>query len=888
MKHLNLIPLGVLFSSVICFAQTTHRSIHQEQSENYSKYNFNSEKEWDALRVQENGVPSKTEKTVSSQTCTLKKRVFGWNPYWSGSAYNNYQWSLLSDMSFFSYEVDVNTGNAVTTHSWATDASVTAALANGVHVNLCATLFTGHATFLASTTSKQAFITNMINLVQSRGANGCNIDFEGVPSAQSASFTAFMIDLCNQMHAANASYEVSIALPAVDWSAVYDVNAMKNYVDLFIIMGYDYYYNGSTTAGPTDPLYNFQTSYNYTLTKSITYYLNKNVPNAKLLLGLPYYGIEWATSASTIPSATTATGSSKLYNLVRNNTSGNYSNPLWDATSYSNYYSFNNGGQKQCFVNSDYSLGKRFDVVNEFGIGGIGIWALGYDDGYTSYWDKIKEKFSTCGTVACKDTIFDMGGPNRNYNDNEKYAFTIAPTGATSFSLAFSSFNTEVNADSLLIYNGPSTASSLIGAFTGTTSPGTVNSAGSALTLRVKSSGATNAAGWYAIWNCTAASTLDAGIPSVTTPNGTTCNTTFSPVVKIQNFGTTILTSCTINYHYDSNPNQTQSWAGSLATGASANVTLPSMTVAAGTHTFICSTSNPNGSTDGNTANDQSQTNFNVMSSSTLPLVEGFESSSNLPSGWTLWNPDNDAAWQVVTSIAHTGTNCIGFNNCLGNGSGNDMTGRKDRFITTPYDLSTATSAAMSFDVAYTTATITSKTYTDTLAIFSSIDCGSTWNQIYLKGGTNLATAATATVTQPCWSPTSTDWRTDNVTLNNLIGHSSVLFAFENRSDWGEWIYLDNINITAVTGIQETSDEIQFQVYPNPFSESTTIKFQNITSKISGVILYDVYGREVRTVNPELTTNGFVLERNDLPNGMYFLKVKAGDKEKVVKLVVDQ
>ena len=301
---------------------------------------------------------------------------------------------------------------------------------------------------------------------------------------------------------------------------------------------------------------------------------------------------------------------------------------------------------------------------------------------------------------------------------------------------------------------------------------------------------------------CSTVSALDAGIPSTTTPNGTTCSTTFSPVVKLQNFGTTTLTSCTINYHYDSNPNQTQSWTGSLATGASTTATLPSMTVTAGTHTLVCSTSNPNGSTDGNLTNDQSQSTFNITTSpSALPLVEGFESSANLPSGWGLWNPDNDAAWEISITVAHTGTNCIGFNNCDGNnGSGTpDMTGKKDRFITPLYDFTNAASAMLTFDVAYAVLTAGSKTYTDTLALFSSTDCGSTWNQIYLKGGTTLASAAGTTVTQPCWTPASSDWRTDNVNLSNLAGQSSVMFAFENRSDWGEWIYLDNINISTAT-----------------------------------------------------------------------------------------
>ena len=111
-----------------------------------------------------------------------------------------------------------------------------------------------------------------------------NIDFEGMAASNKAGFTAFMIDLCNQMHAAVAGSEVSIALYSVDWSAVFDIPALNPHVDLFIIMGYDYYYSGSATAGPEDPLYNFQTSSNYTLSKSITYYLNKGVTRSKLLL----------------------------------------------------------------------------------------------------------------------------------------------------------------------------------------------------------------------------------------------------------------------------------------------------------------------------------------------------------------------------------------------------------------------------------------------------------------------------------------------------------------------------------------------------------------------------------------------------------------------------
>ncbi len=494
----------MFFSAEHAFSQGSFISVHQEQSLYYSNYDLKSENLWDSLRYHKDGKAERIEKTTLAFACNLNKKVYGWNPYWMGSAYQNYDWNLISDLCHFSYEVDASTGNASTTHAWMTDAAVTAAKANGVKVSLCATLFSNHATFLGSATAKQAFITNIISMVQQRGGSGCNIDFEGVPLSQSANFTAFMIDLCNQMHAALPGSEISIALPAVDWSAVYNVNAMVGYVDLFIIMGYDYYWNGSTTAGPTDPLYNFDPGYKYTLTKSITYYLNKNVPRAKLLLGLPYYGREYVTTSASIPTAvlTPPNSTTRTFSFVKNNTSGNYINQQWDPLAYVPYFAFNTGNWNQCFINNGYSLGKRLDIVNQFGIGGIGIWALGYDDGYTDFWNRIREKLSDCGTVPCSDTLFDMGGPGRDYFDNENYTYTIAPSGATSLTLAFSAFDVELNFDTLWIYDGPSASSTLIGAYTGTNSPGTINSTGGAITLRWASDNGIQKPGWRAIWNC--------------------------------------------------------------------------------------------------------------------------------------------------------------------------------------------------------------------------------------------------------------------------------------------------------------------------------------------------------------------------------------------------
>ncbi|MDQ3192773.1 MAG: glycosyl hydrolase family 18 protein [Bacteroidota bacterium] len=439
------------------------------------------------------------------RNCQLNKIVFGWHPYWMNGLQSNYQWDLLSDFSYFSYDVNPNNGQAYTTNNWSSAQSVTDALTNGVRVNLCVTLFgsSNHTTFLTNTTSQQTLITNLINLVQARGAHGVNIDFEEMPSAQASNLTAFIINLCNQMHAAIPSSQISIALPAVDWGNSFDVAAMSSYIDLFIIMGYDYYWGGSTQAGPTDPLYTFDpTVSSQNISRSINTYLNKGIPNSKLILGLPYYGREWNTTTDLVPSSATSHVAARTYKYTRDNVNGNYTNSTFYLKSMTNYHVYHSGTSwRQCFINDEFTLGKRYDMVNQRNIGGIGIWSLGGDDGYMDLWNKIENKFTDCSIVACNDTIYDMGGPLGDYYNSEDFTYIISPSGASQINLNFSSFSLGTG-DTLKIYNGNSTGSSPIGNYTGINGPTSISSLGNTLTLNFKSNSSGLSTGWQATWNC--------------------------------------------------------------------------------------------------------------------------------------------------------------------------------------------------------------------------------------------------------------------------------------------------------------------------------------------------------------------------------------------------
>ena len=111
-----------------------------------------------------------------------------------------------------------------------------------------------------------------------------------------------------------------------------------------------------------------------------------------------------------------------------------------------------------------------------------------------------------------------MGGPNRNYYDNENYVYTIAPTGASSVKLNFSYAVTEANYDTLFIYNGNSTTSPTLGVYTGTlNSTFTLTSTSPSVTIRFKSDGGTVQSGFKAIWTCIQDNTNPT--TQITTPN---------------------------------------------------------------------------------------------------------------------------------------------------------------------------------------------------------------------------------------------------------------------------------------------------------------------------------------------------------------------------------
>ena len=489
-KGLLLLAIFLLVQ-LLAFSQV---SIHMEQADFNKGLGYRSIEEYDST----NGFSIlEDDVTVAA---SLDKIVFGYHPYWGGSNYLNYQWHLLSDLCYFSYDVNPETGEPNSIYDWLTSPAIDSAFANDVRVHLCVTLFSGQGIFFNNQQSRQTLTNNLINLVSQRGAHGVSLDFEAVPASQGANMLSYIAEFATAFHDSLPEGILSIAMPSVDWSGIFDISTLNQYIDLYMIMGYDYYWNGSGQAGPVDPHYSMTSGDNDKGARTISYYQSEGMPMDKMLIGVPYYAREWPTASGTAPSSTTGNGVAYTWAKIRNNTSGNYlpENKNLEPNSFGPYYAYQDNGWYQCFVNDANSLKRRYKMTNHRGLAGIGIWALGYDNGYTDLWEVIAESFTQGPQITLYDTLYDSGGPSWNYYDDEEYVLTMHGLNDEALRLEFTDFSLENGYDSLWVYDGYYPGGYLIGGFTGSDLPPPVY-AFDVLSIRFQSDHNTTEGGWTAL-----------------------------------------------------------------------------------------------------------------------------------------------------------------------------------------------------------------------------------------------------------------------------------------------------------------------------------------------------------------------------------------------------
>lgn len=329
----------------------------------------------------------------------LKKdiRVFGWHVSWLGNSYHHYNYSLLTHIAYFGCNIDP-TGGIRSFNGWDTTNFVSYVKSQKPQ---CKVLLTAACfgksvdTLLKNSSSQESLIQKLSEAVTEKKADGICIDFEEISGENRDRFSAFITKLSLNFRQQNLI--VSLTLPAVDSARSFDVGVLSRSVDFYILTGYDYFGSFSRFSGPVAPLVTKTGWINNSIEASVNYYLENKVNPSSLLLGVPYFGALWETKDSAIPSRTTSFLGYRPYNHDLSMLKKLRHDTLLKV-SYFNYHEQNKNLYRQFWLDDVYSLGTKYDFVLQKKLGGIGIWALGFDSGSNDLWELLKIKFST-GTV---------------------------------------------------------------------------------------------------------------------------------------------------------------------------------------------------------------------------------------------------------------------------------------------------------------------------------------------------------------------------------------------------------------------------------------------------------------------------------------------------------
>jgi hypothetical protein len=89
-----------------------------------------------------------------------------------------------------------------------------------------------------------------------------------------------------------------------------------------------------------------------------------------------------------------------------------------------------------------------------------------------------------------------------------------------------------------------------------------------------------------------------------------------------------------------------------------------------------------------------------------------------------------------------------------------------------------------------------------------------------------------------------------------------------------------------ITGIEENLDsKVNVKIYPNPASATINIQFEAATDKEILLYLLDAQGKLVKTDRIEESTIDKVLNLDELPPGIYYLRMIKGKLVNVYKVV---
>lgn len=381
--------------------------------------------------------------------------------------------------------------------------------------------------------------------------------------------------------------------------------------------------------------------------------------------------------------------------------------------------------------------------------------------------------------------------------------------------------------------------------------------------------------------------TRDAAVVSLVNLPAVICGgSSITPTVLFANKGKDTITSLKINYRLDNGAVTTLTYSGTLTRLQTAQKVLNTISnIPAGNHTLTVYSSDPNGLPDQVTNNDTLLVNLVVLAPVPSPVREGFEGTSFPPANWIVVKSNDAHSWERTNQASSSGTASALIRDFV-----LKTAGAKDDLYAPLVQINNPDSVFLKFDVAHVNGQYPGSTSVplDTLEVLLTKDCGVSFTSVYKKWGYQLQTNGDPNF--PVVYPASdtigfvpsgaANWRTDSVDLTRQLGGSSGNFQvlFRSISNGGNNIYLDNVNINAVTLPSKLKSQ-GYLITPNPSNGAVNVRHYGNPATLKGVQVFSATGQLLL----QQTYNGnapswIALDLTRFANGIYSIRLVYDNK----------
>lgn len=237
---------------------------------------------------------------------------------------------------------------------------------------------------LSNPTLRERVITNMLQVMEQKGYQGVNIDFENVGPADRENYNLFLQETVNRLRPRGYFVSTSVAPKTSATQAgllyeAHDYEAHGRIVDFVVLMTYEWGYR----KGPPQAISPIHQM------RRVVQYATSVMPANKIFLGFQIYARDWLLPHVQGQEAETFSPQEAVRRAIQYGASIQY-DPL-SQSPFFRYVDAQGRSHEVWFEDARSALAK-FNLAKEFQLGGISYWALGYP--YPQNWALLEDSFT--------------------------------------------------------------------------------------------------------------------------------------------------------------------------------------------------------------------------------------------------------------------------------------------------------------------------------------------------------------------------------------------------------------------------------------------------------------------------------------------------------------